>query len=142
MRILFLIIAYIFIEIALFSALGGAIGVPPVLVCVALGFFVGRYFIVRSGHNTKNWLREAQSGSMNTNMSGQIAMMIGGLLIILPGFFTDTLGLLLIFPPTRQLLSKMTLFKFEGSLYTPNPNHKTHADDIIEGEVLESDREQ
>lgn len=141
MRILFLIIAYIFIEIALFSAFGGAIGTLPVLILVALGFFVGRYFITRSGHNARNWMREAQSGVVNTDMSGQLAMMIGGLLVILPGFFTDIIGVLLIFPPTRQLLSKMIGFRMASRNVT-NPNYQKHNADIIEGEILETDREQ
>ena len=60
------------------------------------------------------------------------ALAFAAFLLILPGFATDILGLLIIFPPTRKLLLKKVSTKYSG-------NKKKQ--DFIEGEFEDIDED-
>ena len=96
------------IEIYLFIKIGSQIGaistISLILFTAILGVFYARY----EGFNT---LRSAISQLVKNEIpfyeiiSGA-AIAIAALLLILPGFLTDFIGLLIIFPPTRKLFFK------------------------------------
>lgn len=94
------------IEIGLFIEVGGWIGLWPTLGLIILTAVVGTMLLRQQGLAT---LRRAQ-----TQMdAGQVpakelfdgaCLLIGGLLLLTPGFFTDAVGFLLLMPPIRDLL--------------------------------------
>ena len=96
------------IEIYLFIKIGSQIGaistISLILFTAILGMFYARY----EGFNT---LRSAINQLVKNEIpfyeiiSGA-AIAIAALLLILPGFLTDFIGLLIIFPPTRKLFFK------------------------------------
>ena len=96
------------IEIYLFIKIGSQIGaistISLILFTAILGVFYARY----EGFNT---LRSAISQLVKNEIpfyeiiSGA-AIAVAALLLILPGFLTDFIGLLIIFPPTRKLFFK------------------------------------
>ena len=96
------------IEIYLFIKIGSQIGaistISLILFTAILGVFYARY----EGFNT---LRSAINQLVKNEIpfyeiiSGA-AIAIAALLLILPGFLTDFIGLLIIFPPTRKLFFK------------------------------------
>ena len=96
------------IEIYLFIKIGSQIGaistISLILFTAILGVFYARY----EGFNT---LRSAISQLVKNEIpfyeiiSGA-AIAMAALLLILPGFLTDFIGLLIIFPPTRKLFFK------------------------------------
>ena len=96
------------IEIYLFIKIGSQIGaistISLILFTAILGVFYARY----EGFNT---LRSAINQLVKNEIpfyeiiSGA-AIAIAALLLILPGFLTDFIGLLIIFPPTRKLFLK------------------------------------
>ena len=96
------------IEIYLFIKIGSQIGaistISLILFTAMLGVFYARY----EGFNT---LRSAISQLVKNEIpfyeiiSGA-AIAMAALLLILPGFLTDFIGLLIIFPPTRKLFFK------------------------------------
>ena len=100
------ILAMPLIEIALFILVGRALGVWLTLGLVLLSTLAGGLLL--------RWLGLAMVGQIRTtvsarNLPGQRAadaMMIGvaALLLIAPGFFTSTLGLILLLPPVRSLI--------------------------------------
>ncbi len=106
-RILFAIFVVVpLIEIALFALLGQTIGVLPTLAGVLVTAVAGSLLIRWQGLAV---LRELQA----TVSRGQLparqvadAMLIGlgGLLLLLPGYFSDLLGLLLFIPWVRSAL--------------------------------------
>ena len=59
------------------------------------------------------------------------ALAFAALLLILPGFATDLIGLLLIFPPTRKILFKRVSKKYEKKNY--------EKEDFINGEFEDID---
>ena len=94
------------LEIALFVEVGGAIGLLPTLAIILLTAILGAAMVRWQGLRALDRLR----ASMETGADpvGPIAhgalILVAGVLLILPGFFTDALGLLLLVPPVRGLL--------------------------------------
>ncbi|MBA3908611.1 MAG: exlusion protein FxsA [Rhodobacter sp.] len=108
MWIFLAILAIPLIEIGLFVQLGGAIGLWPtlawVLVSAGLGIIVlkgvatlGPVSLSRDMHE----LSDPQSP-----LAHRVMVVLGGGLLLLPGFFTDAIGLLLLVPPIRLLAIK------------------------------------
>jgi UPF0716 protein FxsA len=102
----FLVFAVPLIEIGLFIVIGQAIGLVPTLLGVLISAIAGALLIRWQGLAV---LRDMQATVQRGEVPGrQIAdaMLIGlgGLLLIVPGYFTDAVGLLLLIPPLRGLL--------------------------------------
>lgn len=104
------------IEIAFFIKVGGAIGVLPTIGLVLLGVLVGSAIIRQQGLRTLDRLTaDLENGRGDGDRLAHGALkVIAGVLLIIPGFFTDILGLLLLVPPLRRLLirqgaSRMTV---------------------------------
>lgn len=104
----YLIILFIAIpaaEIGLLLFSGKTIGVWPTILLIILTGVIGAYLAKREGLQT---IRKAQDQLRNGEIPGEavldgICILIGGILLLLPGFITDISGFLLLFPPTRRL---------------------------------------
>ena len=131
--ILLLLISIPLIEIYLFIKIGSYIGafntVSLILITAIVGIIYARY----EGFNT---LRSGMSQLIKNEMpvyeiiSGA-ALTFAALLLILPGFATDLMGLILIFPPTRKLILK----NFSKKYIYKNQKKK----DYIDGEFEDKD---
>jgi UPF0716 protein FxsA len=97
------------IEIAGFVQVGNAIGLWPTLAAVVIMAIAGAVVIRSQGLAA---LRDIQQtvgrGEVPARAIGD-AMMIGtaGVLMLVPGFFTDLIGLLLLLPPVRGLIYRL-----------------------------------
>ena len=106
--LLILIISIPIIEIYLFIKIGSQIGALPTISLIFITAFIGVLYARYEGFNT---LKSGMSQLIKNELpiyeivSGA-ALAFAALLLILPGFATDVLGLLIIFPPTRKLLLK------------------------------------
>jgi UPF0716 protein FxsA len=94
------------IEIGLFIAVGSRIGIFPTLALCVGTALLGSVLVRQQGLSTLARLRaELDAGHMPaTQLAEGAAILAGGLLLITPGFFTDTCGFLLLLPPTRRLI--------------------------------------
>ena len=134
--ILLAIIGIPVIEIYLFIKVGSQIGAFNTIFLIFITAFFGVVYARYEGFNT---LRSGMSQivknelPINEIISGA-ALAFAALLLILPGFATDLLGLLIIFPPTRKLI-----FKKVSINKRPNNNKQ----DFINGEFedIEDDDE-
>lgn len=94
------------VEIALFVVIGGEIGVWATLALVVLAALAGSALIRRQGmmaaHDLQQSLRELRDPARP--MAHRTLMVVAGMLLIVPGFFTDVLALLLLVPGVRRLL--------------------------------------
>ena len=105
---LLLLIGIPVIEIYLFIKLGSQIGAFNTILLIFVTAFFGIVYARYEGFNT---LRSAMSQMVKNELpvyeiiSGA-ALAFAALLLILPGFATDCIGLLIIFPPTRKLIFK------------------------------------
>ena len=101
-----LILALPIVEIALFIVVGGAIGLWPTLGLVVLAAVAGVALMRRQGLRTLERLTaslEAGGGPGEPLAHGAL-IFVAGLLLLIPGFFTDAVGLLLLLPPVRARL--------------------------------------
>jgi UPF0716 protein FxsA len=96
------------LEIALFIVVGGAIGVLPTLMLVVLAAAAGIGVIRMQGANALARLQAAID--RGDDPAGPIAegaiKAVAGVLLVVPGFFTDAVGLLLLVPPVRRALMR------------------------------------
>ncbi|MFU8898343.1 MAG: FxsA family protein [Roseinatronobacter sp.] len=106
MWILLVFLAVPILEIALFVQIGAQFGVigtlAEVFATAAIGLVLLRLEPHRNAHDVRAALdRDASPASP---MAHSALRMIGAVLLVLPGFFTDMLGLLLLLPPVRMVL--------------------------------------
>ncbi len=96
------------VEIALFIQVGGLIGVWATLALVVLAALLG-VAVIRS-QGAQAWLQAQRSLAELRDPSRPLAhgvmLMMAGALLILPGFFTDAIGLLLLIRPVRDLVMR------------------------------------
>jgi len=120
------------IEIYFMIKVGGAIGALNTILLIFVTAITGIYFAKLAGLSTlKSGFGQILKNEIPIyEIISGAALAFAALLLILPGFLTDIIGFLLIFPPTRRLLIKPISSRFDKS----NSN-------IIEGTVEETDKE-
>ena len=133
--VLLLIILVPILEIYLFIKIGSQIGAFITISLIFVTAIIGVYYARYEGLNT---LRSGVSQLYKNQMplfelmSGA-ALAVAALLLILPGFATDLLGFLIIFPFTRKIIF---------NLFAKNSKSEMHIrDDLIEGEYEDKDNE-
>jgi UPF0716 protein FxsA len=102
--ILLLLILIPAADIGLLLFSGKTIGVLPTITCIILTGVIGAYLTKKEGLET---IRKAQEQLGYGRIPGDavldgICILIGGTLLITPGFVTDVFGFLMIFPFTRK----------------------------------------
>lgn len=91
------------IEIVLFIKIGGLIGLLPTIAIVILTALLGSWLLRREGLAALARLEAALARGQDPSpaLIDGVLILAAGLLLLTPGFFTDTLGFLLLLPPTR-----------------------------------------
>ena len=109
--VLFIIIPAI--ELALFIKVGAIIGVFPILAFIFLSAVIGMAVMQRQGVSTLFKVNEKlEKGETPANEVIQGFLLgVGGVFLILPGFLTDFLGILLLIPPIRRRMASYILRK-------------------------------
>ncbi|WP_326823383.1 FxsA family protein [Streptosporangium sp. NBC_01756] len=108
MRLL-LVLAFLAVpvlEILVFVQVGQAIGVWSAIALLAAGSLLGSMVVRREGRKAWRKLQDAmQTGRMpEPGASGGAMTIAGGVLLAVPGFLTDIVGLLFILPFTQPLM--------------------------------------
>ena len=105
---LLLLISIPIIEIYLFIKLGSQIGAFNTILLIFITAFFGIIYARYEGFNTlKSGMAQMVRNELPVyEIISGAALAFAALLLILPGFATDFLGLLIIFPPTRKLILK------------------------------------
>ncbi|CAM5701500.1 hypothetical protein SGRIM128S_06050 [Streptomyces griseomycini] len=131
---------------------GASNGLVVLLLLVA-GLVLGSVVIKRAGRrafqNLSETLQQQQGGvtaASRPNSEGNGLMMMGGLLLIIPGLVSDVLGLVLLVPPVQKAVSRYAERTFErklreaaqGSLGDAFQQARIHRPDgrIVRGEVI------
>jgi UPF0716 protein FxsA len=107
--VLLSVLALPLIEIALFIVIGQAIGLLPTLLGIVLTGIVGCLVLRWQGIAALREMQvRMQRGEMPARAMGDTMLIgLGGLLLLLPGYFTDLAGLLLLLPWTRELIYRL-----------------------------------
>lgn len=106
-----LVAAFIVVAVAevwLLAFVGSRIGVLPTFGILLAEALVGAWLLRREG--SKAWRALTQAYSTGRMPTGELAdaglVLLGGIMLILPGFFTDLFGLFFLLPVTRPLARK------------------------------------
>lgn len=115
--ILALFIGIPVIEIYLFIQVGGWIGVWPTIAIVILTAFIGTSMLRQQGLAT---LARAQAEINEDRLPVReifngFCVLVGGVMLLTPGFLTDALGFALLIPPLRAILGRFVWRLLERS---------------------------
>ncbi len=93
------------VEVWLLVAVGTRIGVLPTIGILIVSALLGTWLMRREGAKAWRALNEAVSSGRlpGGEVLDPVLIMIGGVLVMLPGFFTDIIGLIFLLPFTRPL---------------------------------------
>ncbi|WP_414430098.1 FxsA family protein [Alcanivorax sp. IL3] len=156
-RIFFFIFGFALLEVLVLAKVASLIGWPITIVATVVTALLGSYLFRRQGLET--WIRlnqRMQQGDMpGQEMVEGIMLLLGGALLITPGFITDAVGFALLLPGSRRAMARKVIEKgtlqgfttmqgggFTYSRYTqqgPNPFQQPPRQDdgnvTIEGEA-------
>lgn len=107
-------------EIAAFVAVASIVGLAPAFVLLILVSVAGIMVLRRVGEGAvarlRSTTREVEMTTVNLDGS-RAATALGGILLVIPGFITGLVGMLVIFPRTRKWL----MLAFSRLLASPQP---------------------
>jgi len=126
--ILFFIIFVPIIEIFLFIKIGSEIGAFSTILLIFFTAIIGVYYAKYEGLNTlkSGFSQISKNIAPKYEVISGAAIAFAALLLIIPGFATDVLGFLLIFPLSRKFIFSKFLNKFS--------ERKNNKNDFIDGE--------
>ena len=121
------------IEIYLLIKIGSQIGAITTILLIFSTAIIGIYYAKYEGLNTlkSGFVQLSKNKPPTYEMISGAAIAFAALLLIIPGFATDILGFLLIFPFTRKLLLQNVSKKFKKNTNEKKP--------FIEGEFEDID---
>lgn len=125
------------LEIFLLIKIGGQIGALVTVALIFLTAVIGIYFARLQGIQTlKSGMTNLYQNKMPIyEMMSGASIALAALLLIIPGFFTDFVGFLLLIPFTRKILFRLTLKK--------NPvSEETNQDKTIDGEIIDNKKDE
>ncbi|HEX4901415.1 MAG TPA: FxsA family protein [Acidimicrobiales bacterium] len=102
------------IELYVFVQVADAIGFLPTLAWIVIVSVVGAWVVKHEG--LQAWRRASERAAAGqvptTELANGVMILLGGALLLTPGFFTDVLGLVLVLPPTRAALRGTVMRRF------------------------------
>lgn len=135
------------IEIALFIQVGGLIGLWPTLLIVVLTAIAGTVLVRTQGLQAIQGLRTSLSelDDPTVHLAHGAMILISGALLLTPGFFTDTVGFLLLIPKVRlwvmkQVRQRMTVQSFtvgSGPVPPGGARRSPYGDRVVDGEYTD-----
>ena len=104
MWIILILVAVPIIEIALFIELGGWVGLWPTIGLVIVTAILGGILLRMQGFTAMQRLQSsvAEGGDPRGPLAHGVMILVAGLLMLTPGFFTDAVGFALLIPPIRS----------------------------------------
>ena len=128
--VLLLVILIPAIEIFLFIKIGSEIGAITTILLIFTTAIVGIYHAKYEGLNTlrSGFTQISKNKAPTYEMISGAAIAFAAVLLIIPGFATDILGFVIIFPITRNFFLEKFFFKFKKQ------ENKTKKNNFIDGE--------
>ena len=125
------------LEIYLLIEVGGQVGALNTVALIFLTAIIGLYFAKHQG------LQTLKSGMVNLyqnkmpiyEMMSGASIALAAFLLIIPGFFTDLIGFLLLIPFTRKILFNLALRK-------KGKNNNKSQNRTIDGEIIENNKDE
>ncbi|MBQ0532046.1 FxsA family protein [Providencia rettgeri] len=137
---LILICILVYIESVIFVRVASEVGVLMTLILVVLTSCLGVSLVKNQGMKNVLQIQQklASGESPAAEMIKSVALVLAGFLLIVPGFFTDFIGLLLLLPPIQKLIVMRLIphicFYQPGSGFNQTGNSGFQRGDTFEGE--------
>ncbi|MDX2697208.1 FxsA family protein [Streptomyces ipomoeae] len=148
--------AWLVLEIWLLTVVADAASGFTVFLLLVAGFVVGSAVVKRAGRRAfralTETLQQQQAGTAEAGAGkseGNGFLMLGGLLLMLPGLISDVVGLVLLIPPVQKALGRYAERTFErkireagaGAFGDAFQQARIHRPDgkIVQGEVIRDD---
>ena len=134
-------VAFPLIEIALFVTVGGAIGLWATLAIVVFTALLGTQLMRRQGMMTLARLQKALAeGNNPADPLAQGAMiLVAGVLLLTPGFFTDSIGFLLLMPPVRFALIRWAATHVTTQGFAFSAGNTAQRENPMQNDVIDAD---
>lgn len=144
MPLLLALIIVPIIEIALFIQVGGAIGLWPTILIVIATAVLGSVMLRSQGAGAMRDLQRSMAGGggdPGRALANGAMILVSGVLLLTPGFFTDAVGFALLLPPVRSAVIRWGARRFSRSVHvtgfaaTMQPGRpQPGPGDVIDGE--------
>ena len=125
MTLIFLIAAFLtipLIEVWILLQIADLAGLLNTIGLLIFTSIIGALLVRREGisvfRKAKNEITQGQMPEKQI-LDGFL-ILLGGVLMLTPGFFTDIIGFLLLFPPTRLLLRTVVIKRLNSRISNPN----------------------
>jgi len=144
--LLLLFVVVPIVEIYVIVQVGQAIGVLPTIALLIVDAVIGTWLFRREGRRAWEALQQAigQHRVPTREVADGALIVVGGALMLAPGFVTDGVGLLCVLPPTRAVLRRVLTGWLGARLLGPaaaplrrTTRRRPPDDDVIEGEVVD-----
>lgn len=144
--VLILLVAMIgvpILEIAVFIEAGNYLGLWPTIGAVILTAIIGSALLRHQGLSTLARAQEnlAAGRLPMTEVFDGLCILVGGALLLTPGFVTDTVGFLLLVPPVREILRRLAgryfVNKAEMHAWTDAPSSDEGPGPAADGPVID-----
>lgn len=130
MRFLFaLFIIVPLIEMIILIKVGGVIGALPTVILVCLTAIIGVALIKAQGRSTMLRAQQnLQAGQLPADaLLDGVCLLLGGAMLLTPGFATDAFGFLLLVPGLRRRLFATLVKRFSFQAGAMGPNSSTES---------------
>ena len=137
------------LEIYVLASVGGAIGGLSTVLLVIITAFIGSMLLKHQGFSTLTRAQQSidQGQSPAFEVLEGVVIVVSGVLLLTPGFITDSIGLLGLIPWSRRYFIHRVLTRHAQQIFTTKrtifirqtrpSQHKNKKQDTIEGEFWE-----
>lgn len=154
----FLLLAFVvvpLVELAVIGQVSDWIGLPLTLVVLLLDSLVGAVLVKREGVRAWAAFRQALADARwpGDEVAQGALVLVGGALLLTPGFVTDAVGLAAVIPPTRRVLSRLIRARLTpapvrvlrtaagGTRTRPPAGARRQDDGVVDVEVVSVERD-
>jgi UPF0716 protein FxsA len=143
MRFMAIFVLVAIAEMATFFWVGSIIGLGWALAIALTTAVLGSILVRRAGISVIGRIQQKtrQGEVPGRELSDGAAVLVAGAFLISPGFITDTLGFLLLLPPSRDLVYRVVSRRFTRRFTVLTTGFRTSGRDVIDGEIIDVDPE-
>jgi len=144
--LLFIVIPIV--EIVLFIKIGSLLGLWLTILVVVLTAIVGTNLVKSQGLNAIKQVQSSflQGQDIARSLINGTLILIAGVLLLTPGFFTDFIGITFLIPMTRNMWISYGIKHFPGFVFIKSNNnsknnpHFKEKNDVIDGDYTDLDK--
>jgi UPF0716 protein FxsA len=145
--LLLLFVVVPIVEIYVIVQVGEAIGVLPTIALLVADAVLGTWLFRREGRRAWQALQQAigERRAPTKEVTDGALVVVGGALMLAPGFVTDAVGLLCVLPPSRAVLRRILSGWIGRRLLGSSPPSRRRPrrpgdgdnGDVVEGEIVD-----